>query len=75
MKFDLLHYNLMKYRLGLKTRALKYASRIIQQEISPDKTEEEIYEELKQEGAYQYKYDNPKLCEFIENLNKNKRRL
>lgn len=57
---------MLTIRLGIKTKALWYSAQVIQQNLQPDKTIDEVYEMLKFMGKQQYKKDKPEMAKYVK---------
>ena len=58
--------SMLKIRLKIKTKALWFASQIIQEKLEPNKTVDEVYEMLKFVGKSQAIESNPELSKIIK---------
>ena len=58
--------NRLKIKLKIKTKALWFASQVIQEKIEPNKTVDEVYEMLKIVGKSQVIENNPELFKIIK---------
>lgn len=59
-------WELLHYRLGLKTKALWIASEILHERVEPTKKTEQIYEYLKLLGKQEYNKEKPEKLEYLK---------